>query len=183
VFCYNPMRCHVEVIDADASGYGELCFTLNDRNAIIPLPRFATGDHGRLVDRAMVCKAAALAGSVPPWLPVVLVCGRSNDRMAGLPSVEEIKEILYAEHDLADRLSGAFRIGRDPEGHVSLVFQTALEGLDTEETMLIAARAVRHVNRYLKSPVRVDVVTPDKFPARPMLDFERKFSYLATWSA
>ncbi|MBE0548950.1 MAG: hypothetical protein IH627_15140 [Rubrivivax sp.] len=177
VFCYNPLRCHVEVLDPDASGYGELCITLNDPNAVIPLPRYSTGDYGRLVDRAAVADAVALAGGARPWLPVVLVCGRIADRPMGLPTVEEIKDLLYADHDLADGLSGAFRIGHDRATGISLAVQAATEAFAADDTFVRRVRA--QVNPDRRPSIRIDVLAPGDFPYRPMLDFERKFRYLA----
>lgn len=179
VFCYNPLRCHIEVLEPDAQGFGELCFTVSDPDAVIPLPRYSTGDFGRLVDRETVSRAATLTGSAVPWLPVVMVCGRLSDRLKGLPSVEAVKELLYADADVADQLTGAFRIGRESSGGVHLQIQAATDQ-PSVSSALLQARIRAHVDRVLQIPVRVEVIAPADFPFRPVLDFERKFRYIVS---
>ena len=177
LFCYNPLRCHVEVLHPDADGYGELCFTLLDRQAVIPLPRYATGDLGRLLHREVVAALAAQAGTSAPWLPVVAVRGRIKDRPVGLPSVESVKELLYQDAQIADQLSGAFRIEAGPMGSAQVSFQavddaTALDPQISDRLCAMAALAGLPL-------LVVNVVRASNFPWRPSLDYERKFSYVA----
>lgn len=173
VFACNPMRCHVEVVNADADGFGELCFTLNDRHALLPLPRYATGDVGRLVDRASVLAVCRSLGLEPPWLPLVLVAGRAAD--AGALSVEDVKECVYVELAVADRLTGAFRMHAAVDGAAPrLVLQLAGPADPAFE------RVAR--DRLSAGPLtgwQVDFVAADAAPWRPALDYERKFSYRA----
>ncbi|MDP1532151.1 MAG: hypothetical protein Q8L92_01070, partial [Rubrivivax sp.] len=176
VFCYNPLRCHVEVLNPDANGFGELCFTIIDADAVIPLPRYATGDVGRLVERTAVCTAAAIAGCEPPWLPVAIVCGRSSDRATGLPSAEELKELLYTEHEVADQLSGAFRLAHDTRGAATLTLQATNAAAAADPALIDRIEALINAGRQL--PLHITVAAPSAFPWRPMLDFERKFPYL-----
>lgn len=177
IFCFNPLRCHVEVLSPGADGFGELCFTMLDTQAIIALPRYVSGDLGKLVTKQEVTQAATLAGSAPPWLPVVAVKGRIKDRPVGMPSVECIKELIYADHGIADQLTGAFRINQGEQGGVKLTLQTNSEraaldpGLHTQ--LLTLAR------KQLSVPVDLELLAPQVFPYRPLLDFERKFAYLA----
>ncbi len=174
VFCYAPQRIFVEILAPDAEGWGELCITLLDTRSVVPLPRFATGDVARLVGAAELSRAAALAGAARPWLPVVLVRGRRADRAAGRPSVEAVKELLYADHDDADGLTGAFRLGPVESGATSVLVQTqsaeiaADSGLERRLNLRAAA---------LHPAASIKLVAPENFPGRPMLDFERKFSY------
>lgn len=177
IFCFNPLRCHVEVLSPGPDGFGELCFTMLDTQAIIALPRYVSGDLGKLVNQQEVTQAARLAGTTRPWLPVVAVKGRIKDRPVGLPSVECIKELIYTDHSIADQLTGAFRISQDDRGGVQLTLQANSEraaqdpGLHTQ--LLTLAR------RQLSGPVDLELLAPLAFPYRPLLDFERKFSYLA----
>ncbi len=176
VFCYNPLRTHLEILNPDASGFGELCITMLDRHAVIPLPRYATGDLGRLLNPQETARAAALAGTEPPWLPLVAVQGRIKDRSSGLPSVESIKELLYLDHAIADQLSGAFRLASNGSGRTRLTLQA--------NTAAAVAPALRMqltelCTRQGLADLEVDVVEPEDFPWRPLLDFERKFAYVA----
>jgi phenylacetate-CoA ligase len=176
VFCYNPLRCHIEVLNPDPNGFGELCFTMLDQHAVIPLPRYASGDLGRLVPRQDVALAAQLAATPTPWLPVVVVQGRIKDRPAGLPSVESIKELIYSEPTVADQLTGAFRIAK-AAGGVKLVVQVNHDrviqypGLHQQLVALCSTP--------LSVPFELELLAPLAFPYRPVLDHERKFPYIA----
>jgi len=175
VFCYNPLRSHLEVLNPDADGFGELCVTMLDPHAVIPLPRYATGDLVRLVSEQEAREAAAIVGCEPPWLPMALVQGRIKDRPQGMPSVESIKELLYLDHAIADQLSGAFRVGKFDSG-LRLTVQANAGGRDT------AALRLQLLELFAQrgfAAIEIEVVAPDEFPWRPMLDFERKFAYVA----
>jgi phenylacetate-CoA ligase len=181
VFCYGPHRLCVEVVDPDARGWGALCLTLLDRRAVIPLPRFATGDLARLPPPAEVAQAARLAGVEVPWLPVVLLRGRQADRRPGVPSVESVKDWLYGDFDDAELLTGAFRLalaeGSGPH-RIQVQARTSATADVSSLQARLQARAVRWVAPGLP-PVEIQVHAADDFPGRPQLDFERKFRYLA----
>lgn len=177
VFCYNPLRSHLEVLNPDASGFGELCVTMLDPHAVIPLPRYATGDLVRLVPEQDARQAAALLGMEPPWLPMVLVQGRIKDRATGMPSVESIKELLYLDHAIADRLSGAFRVEKADSGLVRLRVQANATEPDAQG-LLEQLRALSSQHGF--PAIEIEVLGRDAFPWRPMLDFERKFDYVGT---
>ncbi|MCE1251090.1 MAG: hypothetical protein LWW82_10230 [Comamonadaceae bacterium] len=175
VFCYNPLRSHIEVLQPDAYGFGELCITMLDTGAVIPLPRHATGDWGRLVSAEEASRAAALAGVQPPWLPVAVVQGRIKDRRPGWPSVEALKELLYLDHAVADQLSGAFRWAQDPQGQAQWTLQCHP---GAEPTLWLLSRIQDLCTRHGWPQVSVELLAAADFPWRPMLDFERKFSYV-----
>lgn len=176
IFCFNPLRCYVEVLNPDSDGFGELCITMLDPHAIIALPRYSTGDLGKLVTRQGAAQAARLAGTTLPWLPVVAVKGRIQDRSTGMPSVESIKELIYADHAIADQLTGAFRIAKDDAGGVKLTIQTNSE--HAAEDAGLRQQLVRLASRQLSVPLDLELVAPLAFPYRPLLDHERKFAYL-----
>jgi hypothetical protein len=153
-----------------------LCLTLLDRRAVIPLPRFATGDTARLLSVAEVAQAARLAGVEKPWLPVVLLRGRAADRAPGAPTVEAVKSLLYADFDDAEWLTGAFRI--EPAG----------AGTGPARVLVQAGSAITAAQGGLQArlqqraagslpPVQICVLAPEDFPDRPLVDFERKFAY------
>lgn len=173
VFCYNPLRTHLEVLQPNAQGFGELCITLLDSHAVIALPRFATGDLGRMVAGAEAQQAADRAGCSVPWLPMVLVQGRLKDRLKGIPSVERIKEILYSMPSMADHITGAFRLTPSDQGRVVLTVQVTLDAVDLRDR-LQARLADAGLNT-------VDVLLSFAEPSvwRPVLDYERKFAYQA----
>ena len=176
VFCYNPLRTHIEILNPDASGFGELCITMLDSHAVIPLPRYATGDLGRLISPEETAQGAALAGTAAPWLPLVAIQGRIKDRPAGLPSVESIKELIYMDHAIADQLSGAFRLAKVERGGIRLTLQA---GHAAAVTPGLRDQLRDHCTRHGFAELEVDLVAPEEFPWRPLLDFERKFAYVA----
>jgi len=176
VFCYNPLRCHIEVLNPDQDGFGELCFTMLDSQAIIALPRYASGDLGKCVSRQDAAQAAQLAATTVPWLPVVVVKGRIQDRPAGMPSVESIKELIYSDHSVADQLTGAFRIAKDASG-VRLILQTNNDHATNDPGLRQQLVALGQAQ--LSLSLNLDIVAPLAFPYRPMLDHERKFPYVA----
>lgn len=171
VFCYNPLRTCVEVLEPDSDGYGELCITLLGGDPVIPLPRFATGDRGRLVSSEEAEHAAQIVGQAAPWLPMVMVQGRLKDRPQAIPAVERIKEILYQDHQVADRLTGAFRLSRSDHGRVLLTVQAA------QVTPELQQRLQAHLTK--AGLTQVDVTWAPAQPSvwAPTLDYERKFPY------
>jgi phenylacetate-CoA ligase len=182
VFCYAPQRLCVEIIEPDAQGWGLLCLTLLDRSAVIPLPRFATGDLARLPTRAEVAQAAELAGVAVPWLPVVLLRGRRADRRAGVPAVEAIKDLLYSDFDDAELLTGAFQIvPAEGPGRAQVRFQA--KATETAQAgglqQRLQARLQQRTTPGLPQ-AEIRVLAPGEFPGRPLLDYERKFPYLPT---
>ena len=177
VFCYNPLRTHLEVLNPDANGFGELCITMLGAGNVIALPRYATGDMARLLPLPDTQQAAALAGVPAPWLPMALVQGRIKDRPAGMPSVERIKELIYLDHAIADQLSGAFRLERTDDGQVRLTLQaSSARSASRMLQQAVAQLCAQHDHDRLQ----VCVLGPEQFPWRPMLDYERKFDYVST---
>lgn len=176
VFCYNPLRTYLEILNPDANGFGELCVTMLDRHAVIPLPRYATGDLGRLVSPQESAQGAAMAGTATPWLPLVAIQGRIKDRPVGLPSVESIKELLYLDHAIADQLSGAFRLARNDHGSIQLTLQA---NSAAAVTPALHAQLMDLCARHGFAELEVKLVEPQEFPWRPLLDYERKFAYVA----
>lgn len=176
VFCFNPLRCLVEVVDPDAYGFGELCITMLNPKAVIALPRYATGDMGRIVSPSDARQAAELAGTQGLWLPLVVLKGRIKDQPAGRPSVEQIKTLIYTDPSVADQLTGAFHLSNPAEGRLQLTVQAGSEKAALDPGLNAQLRLLCH--RFFTVPVHLEILAPDDFPYRPILDFERKFHYL-----
>lgn len=172
VFCFNPLRTHVEVLNPDENGFGELCVTMLDSGAVIALPRFATGDVGRLVSNGEAQQLGRAAGAGVPWLPMVLVQGRQKDRPAGMPSVEAVKEALYQNAWVADQLTGAFRLSVGDGGRIRLSVQTH------EPSANLQAALAERLDANGMGDLELTLCPVDAFAWRPLLDFERKFAYL-----
>jgi phenylacetate-CoA ligase len=175
LFCYNPLRCFIEVLQPDAQGFGELCITLLETGSVIPLPRYATGDRARLLGPEDTRRLAQRAGTPLPWLPVIALQGRQQDRAPGMPSVEQVKELLYRDHSLADALTGAFCLEALEGGRSRLTVQAAHSG------SLLLPRLQQCLQAELAHSalchLELELLGPDDFPWRPLLDYERKFAY------
>ena len=176
IFCFNPLRTNLEVLNPDPDGYGELCFTMLDPHAVIPLPRYTTGDTGKLVSTKATAEAASLCGRPVPWLPVVTLRGRIKDRCPGMPSVEDIKELIYLDHGLADRLTGAFLLTSEISGRAKISLLARDERSTTKSEL--NAELDRLVERLGLKNLTIEVLSAGEFPCRPIIDHERKFPYL-----
>jgi phenylacetate-CoA ligase len=178
LFCYNPLRTYLEVVDPDANGFGELCITMLDDRAVIALPRYATGDLAKLLSTDEIATAAEMAGASKPWLPLVAVQGRIKDRPMGAPSVESLKELIYTDHGVAHELTGAFRLEAYP-GKVTRLMLQALTARAAAGSSL-CDRVQELATRRGMGAVEIRVVAPGDFPGRPLLDYERKFPYVSS---
>lgn len=181
LFCYNPMRSFIEVLNPDGEGYGELCVTMLDKQAVIPLPRYTTGDMARLLTEDECRLFAARVGCAPPWLPMIAVKGRIKDQAVGLPSVEGVKECLYRDHAVADRLTGAFKILTDGDDQIRVVFQARTDA--AAELAFLSDRMTAILRERWQVALRAEVLGGQTFPWRPLLDHERKFAYLDSHAA
>jgi phenylacetate-CoA ligase len=144
------------------------------------LPRYASGDLGKCVSRQDAAQAAQLAATTVPWLPVVVVKGRIQDRPAGMPSVESIKELIYSDLGVADQLTGAFRIAKDASG-VRVILQANNDRVTNDPGLRqqLVQQLVALGHAQLSLSLNLDIVAPLAFPYRPVLDHERKFPYIA----
>jgi len=180
LFVYDPRRLFVEVLEADSLGFGDLVVSTLDQTQLLPLLRYRTGDRARLLDPEALDQALRAAGLVDlrlPRLPMVAVAGRSEDQLAGGRTVLDLKDALYREDWVADRVTGAFRVRSDgarcrvdvqlspgraeDAAAVTLRLRDLLGGADGSEGYSL------------------QVWPSEAFPWRPLLDYERKFPYAA----
>lgn len=175
LFCFDPLRCYIEVLDPGADGFGELCFTMLGGRELIPLPRYTTGDVGRLLGERETRELARRTGlGAPPWLPVLAVRGRAKDRTPGRPSIEAIKELIYTDHALAGVLTGAFKLAGERDGRAELRVRTTL--LAAEERATVQSRLSALAGGRGLGHLRVIACGPE-WGADP--DYERKYDYHA----
>ena len=85
--------------------------------------------------------------------------------------------MIYTDHQVADQLTGAFRIIPVDGGGIRLSMQLnsdrALENNALQERL----KALIHSQQL--GPIELKLLAPQAFPYRPTLDFERKFPYVA----
>jgi phenylacetate-CoA ligase len=174
LFAYAPARTHMEIVDADADGFGRLAVSMLDPGLPIPLLRYQTGDVARRLEPDSVRAVAARHGvELPDDLPAALLAIRGREREA-LPSghVAIYKDALYADAAVANRLSGAVRLVQAASNctmHVQLASGVAEDvGLGARISSAIPPAA---------RPTRVVVWSYSRFPYGMQLDYERKFTY------
>ncbi|WP_126445849.1 hypothetical protein [Sulfuricystis multivorans] len=173
---FNPLRSFVEVIDPDEHGVGDLVVTVMDEKAPVPLMRYATGDRMQFIDRQRV---AALAPDLTlPSLPMIALHGRAKDRLPGGGHVDLFKEILYEDHTVARRLTGAHCL--TPNDDVLRWEVQARAGVDVDSDVL-TDRLQRHLATRIPidRAVTIHVLPYDSFSYAKTIDYERKFNYLS----
>ena len=115
LFVYYPTRTFVEELPVDDAPGGELVVSMTGLDNHMPFLRYRTGDIVRIIPYARV---ATVVSSVAPELPLpglrlpmVAVFGRKNAlRLAGRRvSVEQIKEALFSDRELAGAVTGFFK--------------------------------------------------------------------------
>lgn len=179
LFVYDPGRIHVEIMDADPSGFGALVISTLDPSLMLPLLRYRTGDRARLVDRRTL--AAALPdrgrdGLALPTLPMLALAGRNQDFLPDGRPLLDFKDALYAEPALADRLSGALRIAREERGYCIHVQLNTNRPDAAPEILAGLRRVLPPAPDGGQDGIRV--WPRDDFPFGRTLDYERKFVYL-----
>lgn len=181
-FCFNPLRCFVEVVDADARGVGDLVVTMLDRDAPVPMIRYRTGDRARWLDDSDLSSLEDTARQAVERLPfpMIAMLGRDRDRIGSGWHVDHFKALLYRDHDLAAGFSGAFRV-EERAGELQLDVQLgrAAQISPREAESALGLLLDGLVARSGFSRPRVRCFGYTDFPHGMGLDYERKFRYRA----
>ena len=176
IFSFNPLRTFIEVVEPADDGYGRMTTSMLDPERSIPLLRYQTGDVVRLLDYAHVTDLARrhgvpLAADLPPAL--LALRGRDREALPNGSHVAFYKDALYADHQVARHLTGAFRITFD-DGRFTMHVQL------TAAQTSIPAFLEPGILRAIPARVHPDALvlwTYETFPFGMTLDYERKFSY------
>jgi phenylacetate-CoA ligase len=173
LYAYDPLRSWVEVLDADANGYGALAVSTLSRDQPVPLLRYRTGDRARLIDAAAAAAACRKHGIAPPAepFPWIAVTGRDTEQLPDGTHVLDYKDALYADHAIADACTGAFKLHPEPNGVRMQIQLRRGASAPADPAGLIAATGGRlraeHIEWYAY----------EAFPYGMSLDYERKFDY------
>lgn len=175
LFVYNPLRCYVEITSPDAQGYGDLTISMLDRDTPMPMLRYQTGDIAKLftpVEIANICKQVGVPAPSNMILPMMALKGRNKDQLPDGTHVGQFKDALYRHHELAKKLTGAFRL-EYPDGRVLCHVQLR-RGFEPDDAMQqqLAASFPGSI-----APEQVRCWCYDQFPYGMTLDYERKFNY------
>lgn len=178
LFGYDPTRIFVEVIEPDADGYGALTVSTLDRSRPLPLIRYRTGDRAKILDtRRITASLGDMSGDRPtlPNLPMIAVTGREADTLPDGRTLLDIKDALYARTEIADRLTGAFRIEPAESNGLRLHLQMGPGWSGGAGGLIEALRP--HLPSAPGEPDEIQVWRYDQFPFGKTLDYERKFTY------
>jgi phenylacetate-CoA ligase len=145
-----------------------------DPSRQVPLLRYQTGDVARLLDRDHVTAALRANGVAAGELPLTLLAlrGRAREALPNGAQVGVYKDALYANAELARRLTGAMRLvfsGAQFTMHVQLTRGQKRAPVFERELLQELAADVR--------PSRMVLWPYARFPFGMGLDYERKFSY------
>jgi len=179
LFSYNPLSTYMEVSAADDHGYGGLMVSLLDRDIVIPLFRYQTGDEARLLHQDDIISAFHAAGLPRPDLPkmpMICIRGRTHERLSTGLHIGVIKDALYQNSAFADRISGAFRLNKTEPDRLHNRLHIQLRWGEVAAN-ITAPDICCHDNILIPSE-NVRLWDYDAFPYGKAIDYERKFSYL-----
>lgn len=177
LFTYDPRRIFVEFDQSH-----RLILTTLDLKLRIPLIRYAPGDHGAFLEISQemqpVLEAHGISWDLLQSLPIVSIEGRGEHASAGPASVypEAVKEGLYHDAALAELTTGNFRlISGSPAAEIWIQLSPGVEPSSNLE-----ARFHTAITNYVRARFNVTCRPYEQFPSGMMLDYERKFRYVAT---
>jgi phenylacetate-CoA ligase len=177
---YDPRHYYVESHDVDG-GEPRIVVSVLDPRRKLPLLRYNTKDSGSLLgydDLVAVLNAHGYGSLAPRFhLPVALLRGRKQQvRLSdgGVLSTAHVKEALYADADVARRLTGFFRIEQDADATTVRVQARP----DVEPGPDLAAALETSLRRYVDGAFAVQVVGYEAFPYGVVPDYERKARYI-----
>jgi len=170
LFAFDDSKIFVETIKEPDNAFEAILLTTVDPDRILPLLRCRCGDRGKILSIEQInrgLKAAGYNNLASDKLPAVLAHFGRGVGVRGLP-IEEVKERLYASHELASASTGNFVL-EDAGSLISLKIQMKEDcGISRvlEQACLIAFRGL---------PVWTELCPFELFPYP--LDYERKVRY------
>jgi phenylacetate-CoA ligase len=184
LFVYDPLRIFVEVVQPDQHGFGALIVSTLEPSLVMPLLRYRTGDRAKILDTEDIAADLEEKGFSEmrvPRLPMIALAGRLDDALPDGRTLLDLKDGLYQDTELADRLSGAFRMERDARGY-RLHIQLCPGGAGLESELLDRLESCVP-SPPTGIPDRIKIWDYDEFPFGRTLDYERKFNYCDESSA
>ncbi len=118
MYCFSP-SVHIEIVDQDAEGVGDIVLSHLDTNLKTMLIRYKTGDRGRMVSGEILTQKTGITPALP--LPLIAVYGRATELSDSGVTSNMVKEILYRDRAVAKNITGHFIIQNDNEGTRVLV--------------------------------------------------------------
>ncbi|MDB5799382.1 MAG: hypothetical protein JWL63_321 [Rhodocyclales bacterium] len=178
-FARYPNRCYVETIDA-GGGHEELVISMLSPEMKLPLLRYKAGDFGRLFSYEQVVNTLAAHDiDITPdlKLPFLAAYGRGKAlaHNGGQIFPEAVKEALYFNHDIAESITGNFRLWHDSGvARLDIQLRQQYKSAPAAEDRLMSA--LKEYSGTL--PDRIVFHPYETFPYNMSVDWERKFAYL-----
>ena len=173
---FNPLRVFVEIDSVDEYGVGDLLVSVLDDAIPIPLLRYKTGDKASLISAdqlQLVWKNSAIALPIPR-LPMIALHGRAKDVLPNTGHVDEYKHALYQQIQIAECLSGAFRLSLQSNG---ILWEIQLRQGVNNQSELVATQ-LQLIAAEFSNETNIVLYEYDNFPYGKTIDYERKFNYL-----
>jgi phenylacetate-CoA ligase len=171
LFHYLPFRLYIETVSSDTGGrFPELVITPLSRDRRLPLIRYNTHDSGMIFTPDM----DILNVIEKPKLPMVAVFGRGKGiQVSGrMILIEEIKELLYSDMDIASRLTGNFLMNTLSQGPRPAYLKIQLrKGI---QAFLVKDRIYGLFSEYYSDIFEIELAAFENMP----IDFERKLPYI-----
>jgi phenylacetate-CoA ligase len=153
IYHFNPLATHIEALPFDSGRMCRLTVTTLSEERRLPLVRYQTGDIGRVLSHAELCRGldAVGLGHLRPRLrlPVVVILGRQEHLEATRDHVAisstSVKEILYRDPLVAGAVTGNFRMSL-VDGRILVEFQLRPGTWPTDE---LARRFDSELRRHL----------------------------------
>lgn len=173
IFHYYPMRTFIE-----EHANGELLFSILDKDAILPLMRYSTGDMGSVMEYTKI--SSLLSKSHPDLipklhLPLGLMKGRSKNILGSEGKefqVEMLKEGLYEDVEAAHAVTGYFHL-EAKNGHWQAMIQLKQQ---IKKNKQLSQKISASFLKYTQCDISVSVNSYDEFPYGKELNYEKKFS-------
>ncbi len=173
---YDSQRLVVEQRD-HADSPPTLVITALDDSAL-PLVRYDLGDAACVLDADQISQLALNAGT-PINGPVVALAGRREALLtpSGPLRIEAVKEVLFADEDRAEQVTGRFRLSQGPSGRIRCDVEARTAASFDPSGLAARIADVTGV------AVEVVVHAAGAYPHHAAGDWSHKPRYLATASA
>jgi phenylacetate-CoA ligase len=176
-FHYYPFSTYIESLKTEEGK--ELLFSILDKNNLLPIFRYSTGDSGHIIsymDLYEILKIDYPLLMPDLKLPMGILFGRIKNRYDTKGNIifqEDIKEGLYNDFEVAENITGLIQV-KNEDYKISVKVQLQKDrtaGKNLEKKIQSA------VHTYLSSEVDVRPMNYFDFPEGTELNYERKLYF------
>jgi len=173
IMYHYPMKTYAEVVSIDENGFGSLILTNLDKNSKMPLIRYNTRDKAKIFDYNLflkILKKHGISGKPAFNLPIISVFSRENSclKYKGKKiSCEDVKEALYLNKEIAEKITGYFRLSNS-------VIEIQLRE-NKECDWKLKSKLEKEIYNLTGVKMPIKVYRYKDFPYGMTLDYERKF--------